>query len=175
MGGFGSGRPSGSGRDTVEASHPPGGGAENVGGGVDHQSVKRFAVRTRSEGPPRSTLSVLMRLTTIFTAMNKLNVTALHRFGADIEEPDWAALIPDSRGEQPADNSIWREFAHREWLRIAAELRAAGTLASANRHQMQRIVITYVRYDQTCAERFRHGADQEGGRNRYSADRYRAD
>ena len=89
--------------------------------------------------------------------MNKLNVTALPGSGADIEEPDWGALIPDSQGEQPADNSIWREFAHREWLRIAAELRAAGTLASANRHQMQRLVIAYVRYDQTCAERFRMG------------------
>src|SRR3954463_7750703 len=89
--------------------------------------------------------------------MNKLNVTALPGSGVDIEEPDWGALIPDPQGEQPTDNSIWREFAHREWLRIAAELRAAGTLASANRHQMQRLVIAYVRHDQTCAERFRRG------------------
>ena len=29
--------------------------------------------------------------------MNKLNVTALPGSGADIEEPDWGALIPDSR------------------------------------------------------------------------------
>jgi P27 family predicted phage terminase small subunit len=88
--------------------------------------------------------------------MAKSIVTALPGGGADIEEPKWNTLIPNFDGPD-GDNSVWREFAHREWLRVSAELREAGTLASANRHQMQRLIIAYVRYDQTCAERFRMG------------------
>lgn len=90
--------------------------------------------------------------------MAKSSIAVLPGGGADIEEPDWNALIPDAQGiDNRADNTIWREFAHREWLRVVAELRVNGTLAPANRHQMQRLVIAYVRYDQTCAERFRMG------------------
>jgi phage terminase small subunit len=84
-------------------------------------------------------------------------VTPLPGGGADIEEPDWASLIPDRGRGKAGDNSAWREYAHREWLRVIGALRSAGTLAGENRHQMQRLVIAYVRYDQTCAERFRLG------------------
>lgn len=94
-----------------------------------------------------------------------MTLSALPGGGADIEEPDWAALIPDKGRGKTGDNSVWREFAHREWLRVIGALRAAGTLAAENRHQMQRLVIAYVRYDQTCAERFRLGLITKAARS----------
>ena len=75
---------------------------------------------------------------------------------ADIEEPDWSLLIPNGKGKA-GDNQSWREYAHREWLRCAAALREAGTLASSNRHQVQRLVIAYVRYDRAAAQFFASG------------------
>lgn len=94
-----------------------------------------------------------------------MNITALPGGGADIEEPDWSALIPDKGRGKAGDNSSWREYAHREWVRLIGALRAAGTLAAENRHQMQRLVIAYVRYDQTCAERFRLGLVTKAARS----------
>jgi hypothetical protein len=84
--------------------------------------------------------------------------------GGDIEEPDWKLLIPDQERRVPgvrrverADNAVWRDVAHREWLRIVAELRAMETLSPANRHQIQRLVIAYVRYDRAAARQFEMG------------------
>ena len=75
-----------------------------------------------------------------------MTVVALRGGQDDIEEPDWLRLIP----ENAADN--WRGFAHRHWLRITQEMRDAGTLASANAHQIQRLILAYVRYDMAAAQ-----------------------
>lgn len=64
-----------------------------------------------------------------------------------IEEPDWGAFLPDASA---------REAAHREWLRITSAMRDARTLAPENRHQIQRLVLAYARYDSACVEAFRH-------------------
>jgi phage terminase small subunit len=78
--------------------------------------------------------------------------------GSDIDEPDWLLLIPDTGRTAAGKNDRWREYAHREWLRTTAALRDQGTLAPENRHQVQRLVIAYVRYDRAAAELFRLGA-----------------
>ena len=84
--------------------------------------------------------------------------------GLDIEEPDWSLLIPDPGGLQAGDNSQWRDYAHREWLRATTALREAGTLAPENRHQIQRLVIAYLRYDRAAREVFRIGLVTEAPR-----------
>lgn len=84
--------------------------------------------------------------------------------GGDIEEPDWGRLLPDQGRSKAGRNAEWREYAHREWLRIIAELRDAGTLSPANRHQVQRLVIAYVRYDRAAAQMFQLGAVLEAPR-----------
>lgn len=76
--------------------------------------------------------------------------------GLDIEEPDWSLLLPDGR-LKAAKNQQWRDVAAAEWRRVTAALRAAGTLAPENRHQVQRLVIAYVRYDRAAAEVFKAG------------------
>lgn len=86
-----------------------------------------------------------------------MTVTAIPGGGADIEEPDWGALIPNKGTAAAGNNAKWREYAHREWLRVIGALRDAGTLATENRHQMQRLIIAYVRYDRASAELFRLG------------------
>lgn len=77
--------------------------------------------------------------------------------GSEVEEPDWESLIPDQAwtGHDFESNASWRERAHREWLRIVAALREAGTLAAENRHQMQRLAVAYVRYDRATAKSFK--------------------
>lgn len=77
--------------------------------------------------------------------------------GADIEEPAWDLLIPDKGKSKKNTNDKWREFAHREWLRTVAALRDNGTLSVENRHQIQRLVIAYIRYDRAASEFFRLG------------------
>ncbi len=83
---------------------------------------------------------------------------------ADIEEPDWNALIPNKGKSKAGSNQSWRDYAHREWLRTVAALRMAGTLAAENRHQIQRLVIAYIRYDRASAELFRMGLVTEAPR-----------
>lgn len=82
-----------------------------------------------------------------------MSVVALKGSGGDIEEPDWSRLIPDMN---VADRAIlmdgWRDFAHRHWVRICAELRLNETLSAVNGHQVQRLVMAYVRYDLACAK-----------------------
>lgn len=75
----------------------------------------------------------------------------------DIEEPDWTLLIPNEGRSKAGDNTRWREYAHREWLKTTTALRDAGTLAPENRHQVLRLVIAYVRYDRATSEVFRAG------------------
>lgn len=77
--------------------------------------------------------------------------------GADIAEPDWERLIPDPDNPELAIND-WREIAHQEWLRVTSALREAGTLAPENRHQLQRLVLAYIRYDIAAAQVMRMGA-----------------
>ena len=77
--------------------------------------------------------------------------------GLDIEEPDWSLLIPNEGRTKADSNRSWRDYAHREWLRITAELRDAGTLAPTNRHMIQRLIISYVRYDRASIAVFRAG------------------
>jgi P27 family predicted phage terminase small subunit len=86
-----------------------------------------------------------------------MTIKALPGAGRDIDEPRWDALIPDSQELHGGDHAVWREYAHREWMRVTAELREAGTLAPSNRHQIQRLVIAYVRYDRAVADVFRLG------------------
>ena len=83
---------------------------------------------------------------------------------ADIEEPDWSTLIPNKGKSKAGSNQVWRDYAHREWLRTVAALRMAGTLAAENRHQIQRLVIAYIRYDRAAAELFRLGLVTEAPR-----------
>ncbi len=77
--------------------------------------------------------------------------------GGDIAEPDWERLIPDPENPELALND-WRDVAHQEWLRVTAALREAGTLAPENRHQLQRLVLAYIRYDIATTQVMRMGA-----------------
>jgi P27 family predicted phage terminase small subunit len=81
--------------------------------------------------------------------------------GADIAEPKWTLLIPDVPGSDPKANSVaadWRDVAHQEWLRVTTALRETGTLAPENRHQIQRLILAYVRFDKAAAQVMREGA-----------------
>jgi len=79
-------------------------------------------------------------------------VVAILGTGDGVEEPDWTRLIPDSTdGSTAVLMDAWREFAHRQWGRICQELRGAETLAAVNGHQIQRLVLSYVRYDMAAA------------------------
>ena len=71
--------------------------------------------------------------------------------GLDIEEPDWLLLIPKVEKTKADKNKRWREYAHREWLRITSELREAGTLAPTNKHMIQRLILSYIRYDRASS------------------------
>lgn len=93
-----------------------------------------------------------------------MTFAAISGEGRDIEEPDWSLLIPNQGRSKAGDNGKWREYAHREWLRATAALREAGTLAPENRHQVQRLVIAYVRYDRAASEVFRAGLITEAPR-----------
>ncbi len=101
----------------------------------------------------------------------KASLTAFPGGGADIEEPNWAILIPDFTpkladqlalvGIKPDEvivNAPLREQAHRHWLRIVAALRDAGTLAAENAHQIQRLTLAYVRYDHASSQMMIQGA-----------------
>ncbi len=77
--------------------------------------------------------------------------------GLDIDEPDWSLLIPNQGRSRADSNRPWREYAHCEWLRITSALRDAGTLAPENRHMIQRLIISYVRYDRASIAVFRAG------------------
>lgn len=87
--------------------------------------------------------------------MTSKRLTTIDGGGLDIEEPDWKLLIPNEG--MVGRNVIWREAAHRYWLSITNAMRAAGTLGPENKHQLQRLVIGYVRYDNAAAEMFRLG------------------
>ncbi len=74
-----------------------------------------------------------------------------------IDEPDWELLIPNKGRAKSGDNSRWRALAAREWRDVVGALRVAGTLARENRHQLQRLILAYVRYDRAVAEMFKLG------------------
>jgi phage terminase small subunit len=73
----------------------------------------------------------------------------------DIEEPCWADLIPDQ--DDGESNENWRRMAHEEWGRVLSCLQAAGTLGREDRHQLQRLVIAYVRYNRAASKLFATG------------------
>jgi len=85
-------------------------------------------------------------------------VTVIAGGSGDIDEPDWGRLIPGPPDHEQGMPPEWREMAHREWLRLTAALRDAGTLGPENRHQVQRLVLAYVRYDFAAAQLFKLGA-----------------
>ncbi|MBB3264046.1 phage terminase small subunit [Azospirillum sp. OGB3] len=87
-----------------------------------------------------------------------MTLTVIDGAGLDIEEPDWDALIPNAGRSKAGDNSRWRAVAGQEWRRVTAAMRAAGTLGPENRHQLQRLVLSYVRYDIAAAKMFQGGA-----------------
>src|ERR1044071_8771616 len=76
---------------------------------------------------------------------------------ADIDEPNWELLIPNEYPPTNRDNSDWRDYAHREWLRITSVMRESGTLGTENRHQIQRLIMAYVMYDRAACEVIRLG------------------
>src|SRR5690242_2943507 len=86
-----------------------------------------------------------------------MSLTTFPGTGAELEEPDWEVLIPNEGKKTTGRNGRWRERAHRDWLRVTAALREAGTLAPENAHQVQRLVIAYVRYDRAAANAFKLG------------------
>ncbi|MFC0411073.1 P27 family phage terminase small subunit [Roseomonas elaeocarpi] len=75
--------------------------------------------------------------------------------GADVDEPDWELLIPER--EDGLEEKL-RGMAHREWVRVTAELRDVQTLAAVNRHGVQRLVLAYLRYDVAAANVMKFGA-----------------
>ncbi|MFC0410985.1 P27 family phage terminase small subunit [Roseomonas elaeocarpi] len=75
--------------------------------------------------------------------------------GADVDEPDWELLIPER--EDGLEEKL-RGMAHREWVRVTAELRDVQTLAPVNRHGVQRLVLAYLRYDVAAANVMKFGA-----------------
>jgi phage terminase small subunit len=80
---------------------------------------------------------------------------------ADIDEPNWEQLFPDEYPPTNRDNSDWRDFTHREWLRITSIMREAGTLGAENRHQIQRLIMAYAMYDRAASEVIRMGPIDE--------------
>lgn len=86
-----------------------------------------------------------------------MNLAVIEGGDLDVEEPDWSVLIPDKGKAKGGDNSAWRLIAAQEWRRLVAAMRSAGTLAPENRHQMQRLVLAYARYDRAVAEVFKAG------------------
>lgn len=86
--------------------------------------------------------------------MTVKSLTAIDGGSGDIEEPDWDYVIADQCSPEWVSNKPWREFAHREWLRITGVLREAGTLGAENRHQIQRLITAYVRYDMATRKAF---------------------
>jgi phage terminase small subunit len=72
----------------------------------------------------------------------------------EIEEPDWSLLMPTPPDGDEAKSERWREVARKEWARLVKALRAAETLAPENRHQIQRLVLSYVRYDLAASKMF---------------------
>ena len=50
-------------------------------------------------------------------------------------------------------------------MRITDVLRTAGTLGPENRHQIQRLIISYIRYDRASIELFTLGTVTETDRN----------
>ena len=87
-----------------------------------------------------------------------MTFTVIDGSGLDVEEPNWDVLIPNAGRSKAGDNGAWREVARTEWRRVTAAMRAAGTLGPENRHQLQRLVLAYVRYDRAAAEMFKGGA-----------------
>jgi P27 family predicted phage terminase small subunit len=85
------------------------------------------------------------------------NLHVLDGVAHEVDEPIWETLIPNAGKAQRGNNQVWRDIAGREWRRLVSALRSAGTLAPENRHQMQRLVLAYVRYDRASAEVFKAG------------------
>ena len=86
--------------------------------------------------------------------MKAPKITVLRSSVADVEEPDWLSLVPD---QADASNEQWRERAHVEWLRVTEAMRAAGTLAPENKHQIQRLALAYIRFDRAASKAFATG------------------
>lgn len=88
----------------------------------------------------------------------QMNIAPLNSTAADLEEPDWTLLLPARKKGSEGMGAEWRERAHRHWLRIVAELRGADTLATANGHQIMRLVMSYCRYEFAMAKLSSAGA-----------------
>ena len=88
--------------------------------------------------------------------MPPLTVVKNPNFGRsdDIDEPDWKLLMPTPSDGDAANAERWREIARNEWRRVIKAMQASETLAPENRHQIQRLVIAYVRYDLAASRVF---------------------
>lgn len=95
-----------------------------------------------------------------------MSLTVLPGGGADIDEPDWSLLLPGPPDLEFGIPLRFREFAHREWQRITSAMRAAETLAPENRHQIQRLITAYVRYDFASSMLFQLGAITQAKRTK---------
>jgi len=92
--------------------------------------------------------------------MPPLTVVKNANFGQmdELDEPDWELLIPTPADGDNANAARWRDIARKEWARVLKAMRAAETLAPENRHQIQRLVLAYVRYDLAASQVFAMGA-----------------
>lgn len=69
--------------------------------------------------------------------------------GEIVAEPHWRLLLTDDI-EISAASDYWRL--------VVTELRDRGTLAPANRHAVQRLVLAYLTFDRASREVAEHGA-----------------
>lgn len=69
--------------------------------------------------------------------------------GQIVAEPDWRLLLTDDL-EITAAAEYWRA--------VTTELRERSLLAPANRHAIQRLVLSYVIYDRSVRDVAEHGA-----------------
>lgn len=76
-------------------------------------------------------------------------MNAIDGTGAVIPEPNWRMLLSDEL-EVEAASEYWRV--------LTTELRERDLLAPANRHAVQRLVLSYLAYDRCSREVAEHGA-----------------
>jgi P27 family predicted phage terminase small subunit len=74
---------------------------------------------------------------------------AVETTGSLVPEPNWANILTDE---------LEREAATEYWRLITTEMRERNTLAPANRHAIQRLVLAYLNYDRSAREVVEHGA-----------------
>ena len=78
-----------------------------------------------------------------------MSVTPIDGTGAIVVEPDWSLLLNDE---------IELAAAAEHWRRITTEMKERDTLAPANAHAIQRLVLAYIVFDRCSREVADNGA-----------------